>query len=102
LADLTIETFAMESAWLRAQKAVLSVGEADAKHKLNMATVFINSNLGKLAGIATEALAALAEGDEFEKTLEELQAISKFTPKNVIALRREIAATISGAGKYVS
>lgn len=101
LADLAIQAFAMESAWLRAQKAVAKDGEAKAKLKLNMAKAFINANIGRLEEIAKETLAALAEGEELTKLLGNLQSLSQYTPQNTIALRQEIVAAISAAGKYV-
>jgi alkylation response protein AidB-like acyl-CoA dehydrogenase len=102
LADLAIEAFAMESAWLRAQKAAIKLGENDAKHKLNMATMYIYTNISSLVSMATEILAELAADAELENALAELQILSKFTPRDTIGLRREIAATVSNAGKYVS
>lgn len=101
LADLAIQAFAMESAWLRAQKAVAKNGEAKAKLKLNMAKAFINSTFGRLEDIAKEILAALSKGDELVKLLGNLQYLSRYTPQNTIALRQEIGAAISAASKYV-
>lgn len=101
LADLATQTFAMESAWLRARKAVAKEGEANAKLKLDMATVFINTAIGRMGEIAKEALAALAEGEELAKRLGDLQNLSQYTPRNTITIRQEIAAAISEAGKYV-
>ena len=101
LADLAIQAYAMESAWLRAQKAAAKSGDDAAKTKINMATLYINANFNKLANIATEALADIVDPGDLVSTLEQLQVISKFTPKNTIGIRREIAATISAAGKYV-
>ncbi len=101
LADLAIGTFAMESAWLRADKAMANAGAADAKLKLNLAQAYINSTFGILVHVAEETLAALAEGNELTSLLESLQSLSRFTPRNTVALRQEIAAAISEAGKYV-
>lgn len=101
LADLAIQVFAMESAWLRAQKAASKLGEDEAKIKLNMATVYINSTISELVNIARETLAAIAEGTELTDVLEQLRILSIFTPRNTVGLRREIAAAISDAGKYV-
>lgn len=101
LADLSIQAFAMESAWLRAQKAVAKVGEDDAKQKLRMATVYINANIGAMVNMSVEVLAAIAEGNELAGALEQLRALTNYTPRNTIGLRQEIAAAVSGAGKYV-
>lgn len=100
-ADLAIQAFAMESAWLRAQKAVANGGEAGAKLKLNMATAFINTTIGHMVETAKDTLAALAEGEELAKRLGDLKNLSQHTPLNTITIRQEIAAAISEAGKYV-
>ena len=101
LADLAIQVYAMESAWLRADKAIANQGEIDAKLKLSMAAAYINSTFSIMVHVAGETLAALAEGRELTSLLENLQMLSRYTPKNTVALRREIAAAISEAGKYV-
>ncbi|TGE33616.1 acyl-CoA dehydrogenase family protein [Desulfosporosinus sp. Sb-LF] len=101
LADLAIQAFAIESAWLRAQKALANEGEAKSKLKLSMAMAYINSTVGLLEYTAKETLTALAEGEELPNLLENLQKLTKYTTRNTVALRQEIAAAISGEGKYV-
>jgi alkylation response protein AidB-like acyl-CoA dehydrogenase len=101
LADLAIQAFAMESAWLRAQKAVANQGEGGARLKLSMAKAYINSTIGLMEKVATETMAALAEGEELANLLQNLQSLARYTPRNSIGLRQEIAAAISEAGKYV-
>ncbi|SHI08730.1 acyl-CoA dehydrogenase family protein [Desulfosporosinus lacus] len=101
LADMAIRAFAMESAWLRAQKAVANEGEAKAKLKLSMARTYINAVVGLLEYSAKETLAALAEDEELASLLEDLQRLTKYTTRNTVALRQEIAAAISESGKYV-
>jgi len=101
LADLATWAFGMESAWLRADKALANQGESDAKLKLNMAAAYINHTFGIMVQVAGETLAALAEGDELASLLDSLQMLSRYTPKNTVALRKEIAAAVSEAGKYV-
>ena len=100
LADLAIQAFAMESAWLRAQKAVAKEGETKAKLKGWMTSAFIYGNIGYLESIAKEILSALAEGQELESLLKDLHAVTQCTLRNTIALHRDIAAAVSEAGKY--
>jgi alkylation response protein AidB-like acyl-CoA dehydrogenase len=100
LADLAILTFSIESAWLRAQKAVLNEGELKAKLKLTMATAYIHSAICHLEYTAKETLSSLAVGRELEGLFNNLQNLKKYTPKNIISLRQEIAAAISESGKY--
>ena len=101
LADLATQVFAMESAWLRAQKALENRGEADVKLMLAMAKTYINTTIGRLEETAKETMAALAEGEGLEKLLDNLQKLSRFTPLNTLVMRQEIASAVSGAGKYV-
>lgn len=101
LADLAIRTFAIESAWIRAQKAVDNEDGAKAKLKQSMAMAYINSTVGLLEYSAKETLTALAEGEELISLLENLQRLTQYTIRNTVALRQEIAAAISEDGKYV-
>ena len=101
LADLAIRAFAVESAWLRAQKAVSNGGGTKAKIKQSMAMAYINSTVGLLEYSAKETLTALAEGEELANLLKNLHKLTQYTIRNTIALRQEIAAVISEDGKYV-
>ncbi|WP_206809014.1 acyl-CoA dehydrogenase family protein [Paradesulfitobacterium ferrireducens] len=101
LADIAIGAFAMESAWLRAEKAAAKDGEAGAKLKTMMAKTYIYANISRLKTAAQEVLAALAEGQELEGLLAKLDKLTRYTPVNTVALRQEIAAAVSDAGKYV-
>ncbi|MDR3089123.1 MAG: acyl-CoA dehydrogenase family protein [Desulfobulbaceae bacterium] len=100
LADLAIYAYACETALVRARKYEAKKG-AGAKHMLNMATVFLYASAEKLKAIARESLCAMAEGDGLAAKLAELDTLTRYTPVNLIALRGEIAAKISEAGKYV-
>ncbi|MDO0823364.1 acyl-CoA dehydrogenase family protein [Desulfosporosinus nitroreducens] len=100
LADLAIRAFAIESAWLRSQKAAANDGGTKAKLKQNMAMAYINSTVGLLEYSAKETLTALAEGEELASLLDNLQRLTKYTTRNTVSLRQEIAAAISEDGKY--
>jgi alkylation response protein AidB-like acyl-CoA dehydrogenase len=100
LADLATQAFAMESAWLRAQKAVTNEGEAKASLKLSMASAYISSTIGRLEYTAKETLTALAENQELALLLENLRRLTNYTPLNTMALREKIAAAVSENGKY--
>jgi alkylation response protein AidB-like acyl-CoA dehydrogenase len=101
LADLAMGVFAMESVWLRAQKALTKDGETGTKLKNSMTEAFIYSHIGKLELIAKDTIAALAEGEVLQALESDLRKLAVYTPKNVIALRQEIAAAVSEASKYV-
>ncbi len=101
IADMAILTFGMESAWLRAQKAVTVNGKESARIKLNMATVFINTAINTVYNIAQEVVASLEEGEKLVKRLYELQELCKYTPSNTINIRQEIASDVTTAAKYI-
>jgi Acyl-CoA dehydrogenases len=101
LADLAIQAFGMESAWLRTQKAAANEGEAKAKLKLSMTRAYINSTIDVLKYTSKETLTALAEGEELAKLLSDLEKVTQYSLQNTIALRQEVAAAISENGKYV-
>lgn len=101
LADMCMLVFGMESAWLRAQKAVANEGEAKARVKLCMTEVFAYSAISAMVNLAREIMAGLAVGEELEKLLAEVHKLCQFIPVNTIGLRQEIAAAVSAAGKYV-
>src|SRR6266545_7984910 len=63
IADMTIETYAMESAVLRAQKLVESKGEAGATLALAMTRVYLTQAMEKIEAAAKKVIAAVAEGD---------------------------------------
>ncbi len=100
LADLATQAFAMESAWLRAQKAVANEGEARAKLKISMASAYIHPAIGRLEYTAKETLTALAEGQELAELLDNLKHLTQYAPRNTVALRQEIATAVSENGKY--
>jgi alkylation response protein AidB-like acyl-CoA dehydrogenase len=101
LADLAIGAFAMESSWLRAQKAVEKKGEKLSGLKVKMANSFVYSTMGKLGLIASQVLAAVSAGNELKQLREDLAKLMHFNLIDGIALNREIASEISAAGKYV-
>lgn len=101
LANLAMQALAMESAWLRGEKALLKQGQQAARLKQTMAAAYSYGTIGKLVCEAKEILAALAEGEELGKALITLDRLALYTPQNTVALRQEIAAAVSEAGRYV-
>jgi alkylation response protein AidB-like acyl-CoA dehydrogenase len=102
LADMVITAFAMECSWLRAQKATGRESEAFARRKMNMARAFIYSRLPRLGLLAAEVVRALCSDQEAQDLMVDLSKLMQYTTDDVIALRQEIAASISEVGKYVA
>ncbi|HYG97854.1 MAG TPA: acyl-CoA dehydrogenase family protein [Terriglobales bacterium] len=100
LADIIIETFAMESAVLRAQKIATTRGEAAAKLPIAMAQVYVEKAMNTIEARAKRLIAAVAEGDMLRTQMAILRRLLKYEPYNTIVLRQQIAAKLIETGKY--
>src|SRR5580698_7301608 len=100
IADMTIETYAMESAVLRTQKMVEQKGEASAALPIAMTRVYLTQALEKIEAAAKKVIADVAEGDMLRTQLAIVRRLSKHEPFNTIALRQQIAQKTIEAGKY--
>jgi alkylation response protein AidB-like acyl-CoA dehydrogenase len=100
IADMTIETYAMESAVLRAQKLVESKGEKEAALAIAMTRVYLTQAMEKIEAAAKRVIAAVAEGDMLRTQLAILRRLAKYEPFNTIELRQKIAQRTIEVGKY--
>jgi butyryl-CoA dehydrogenase len=100
IADMTIETYAMESAVLRAQKLVESRGEKESALAIAMTRVYLTSAMEKVEAAAKRIIAAVAEGDMLRTQLAILRRLAKYEPFNTIELRQQIAQRAIEVGKY--
>ncbi len=100
IADMVIETYAMESAVLRAQKIVESSGEAAAALPIAMTRVYLTQAMEKIEAAAKKVIAAVADGDMLRTQLAILRRLAKHEPFNSIELRQEIAQKMVERGKY--
>jgi alkylation response protein AidB-like acyl-CoA dehydrogenase len=92
IADVIMETFAMESAQLRSQKNSLAA---------DICAVLLPDSMARIEMFARPILAACAEGDALRANLAILRRFAKFEPVDSIALRRRIAERLLAAGRYV-
>jgi alkylation response protein AidB-like acyl-CoA dehydrogenase len=100
IADMTIETYAMESAVLRAQKIVETKGEAGAALPIAMTQVYLSQAMEKVESAARKVIAAVADGDMLRTQLAILRRLAKYEPFNTIELRQQIAQKLIERGKY--
>ncbi|GAX88834.1 acyl-CoA dehydrogenase family protein [Effusibacillus lacus] len=100
LADIMIEIYAMESAILRTKKA-LAKDVDKAQLKVAMTKAYVNDAFARLEAIGRETLAAMEEGDMLRTQLSIFKKLTRFNPANTVALKREIAAKVIEAAKYV-
>lgn len=100
IADMTIETYAMESAVLRAQKLVEANGGPASALAVAMTRVYLTQAMEKVEAAARRVLAAVAEGDLLRTQLAILRRLAKHEPFNTIALGQQIAQRVIEVGKY--
>jgi alkylation response protein AidB-like acyl-CoA dehydrogenase len=98
LADILIDTYAADSAVLRARSAARSRSAAASLHA-DAARVFVNDAAMRIDASARQALAAMTEGDTLRTMLAALRRLLKVTPVNTVAMRRRLAdATVEKRG----
>jgi alkylation response protein AidB-like acyl-CoA dehydrogenase len=97
LADLCIDTYAAESAVLRAAAATGAEGSLHT----DAAAVYVHEAAGRVELNARAALAAMAEGDVLRTQLAALRRLLKVTPANTVAMRRRLADATVARGGYL-
>ena len=100
IADMTIESYAMESAVLRAQKIAETKGEAAAALPIAMTRVYLSQAMEKIESAAKKVIAAVADGDMLRTQLAIFRRLAKYEPFNTIELRQQIAQKVIERGKY--
>lgn len=101
LADMMIAIYAMESALLRTKKRIAQAGEDKAALYIAMTTVFIQEEFGKIEALAKETLSYMETGDMLRTQLSILKKLTKRSAVNTLSLKRQIAAEVIRAEKYV-
>ena len=100
LADILIDTYAAESAVLRAQDAT-GRKLTNAELHQDAARVYVNEAAGRIEIAARNALAAMADGDTLRTQLAALRRLLKVTPANTVVMRRRLAEAASAKGGYI-
>ena len=101
IADVIMDTYAMESAILRTRKLVASQGETSSARYLDMTRVFCNDAVERIETSAKNTLSGMSEGDELRTLLAALRRFTKLQPMNTIAARQRIADDMIAANRYV-
>ena len=97
-ADILIDTYAAESAVLRAREAA---SRTDAALHEAAARTFVNDATQRIQATATNALAAMAEGDTLRTLMAALRRVLKPQPINTVALRRLLADATVARDRYI-
>jgi alkylation response protein AidB-like acyl-CoA dehydrogenase len=101
IADMVIETYAMESAVLRTQKLIENNGESASALPIAMTHVYLSQAMEKIEAAARKVIAAVAEGDMLKTQMAILRRLAKHDPFNTVAARQKISERVLEAGKYV-
>ena len=102
IADMVIETFAMDSCLLRARKFIETHGEQKASLVTAMTQIYIAGAMTRLEAAARKVIAAVAKGDMMRTQMAIVRRLVKFDPVNVIELQEKVAARVLETGKYVT
>jgi alkylation response protein AidB-like acyl-CoA dehydrogenase len=101
IADIIMDTYAMETAVLRTRKLSAGQGAAAVESYVTMTRVFCNDAVGRIEAKAKATLAGMSEGDELRTLLAALRRFTKLQPMNTVAARQQIADELIKANKYV-
>ena len=99
-ADILIDTFAAESAVLRALQAGTEA-PTTAELQTDAACVYVSDAAARVESAARSALAAMAEGDTLRMHLAALRRLLKVTPVNTVAMRRRLADAVVDRAGYM-
>ena len=99
IADMMMETFAMESSLLRARKLAAAGKGANAA---DMTAVFLRDAMSRVEFSARHVVGGCAEGDALRTHMAVLRRLAKYDPVNAVALRRQVAARLLARGRYVA
>ncbi|WP_128894016.1 acyl-CoA dehydrogenase family protein [Longirhabdus pacifica] len=99
ISDLMISAFAMESVLLRTKK---QLAKDDSKDYLSVAMtqVYIQETFEEMMKVGKHALAAMEEGDSLHTQMSIVRKMARFTPDNLVELKRNIAAQVITKQQY--
>jgi F0F1-type ATP synthase membrane subunit b/b' len=93
LADMALQIYALESAWLRTEKA-----KAKGNHDLRVKLCHIQAQ--RSAQVLRQAANEIAFALEDEALLQTLEALCRQAPQNIKTIRREVAKAMLDIGEY--
>lgn len=101
IANIANDVFAIDSAVARTLKAIDRDGEEAAKQKVLYTEIFAQEALARIEAEAKEIVVASTDGDNRRMMLSALRKLTRFEPHNLIAKKREAAAGLIEAEKYI-
>jgi alkylation response protein AidB-like acyl-CoA dehydrogenase len=101
IANIANQLFAMESVVVRTLKAIERDGVEKANQKILYTQIFCQEAFAIIEAEAKDTLLASVEGDAGRITLSALRKLTRNNPYNLIPKKREAAAKLIEAEKYV-
>lgn len=101
IADIVSNVYAMESALLRTEKAIAQSGVEKNKQKVLYTQIFCQEAFNEIEAHAKETIVAVEHGDMLRMMLSALRKLTRHTPINIIAKKREAAQALIEAERYV-
>ncbi|KXG09608.1 putative acyl-CoA dehydrogenase [Anoxybacillus sp. P3H1B] len=101
IADIVSNIYAMESALLRTEKAIQKFGAEKNKQKILYTEIFCQEAFNEIEAHAKETIVAVEQGDMLRMMLSALRKLTRHTLINVIAKKREAAAALIEAERYI-
>ncbi|MGX6445396.1 acyl-CoA dehydrogenase family protein [Neobacillus sp. K501] len=100
IADIVSNAYAMESVVLRTEKAIAKTGLEKNQQKLLYTQIFCQEAFNEIEQHAKETLVATEQGDTLRMLVSALRKLTRYTPINVIAKKREAADVLIAAERY--
>ncbi|WP_040285740.1 acyl-CoA dehydrogenase family protein [Sporosarcina koreensis] len=101
IADIANNIFAMESALLRAEKAVDKNGPEKERQKVLYTEIICQEAFAAIERDAKETLYAAVDGDNQRMMVSALRKLTRSNPYNIIAKKREASEKLIDAARYV-
>jgi hypothetical protein len=96
LSDLFMETFAMESTFLRCRNLVAN-GNSVAQE---ICQVFLRDAITRMQAASQNVLSACS-GSELDRHMSKLRSLAEYQPVNAIQLRRNVAERLLSSERYI-
>jgi alkylation response protein AidB-like acyl-CoA dehydrogenase len=97
ISDIVMEVFAVESSLLRSRKLAASGKGTNAAE---MCAVFLREAMDRIEISSRNVIGACSTGNALRENMAALRGFANYDPINAIALRRNIASRLLGAGSY--
>jgi alkylation response protein AidB-like acyl-CoA dehydrogenase len=96
LSDLFMETFAMESTFLRCRNFAANENGA----AQDICRIFLRDSISRMQSASQNVLSACS-GNDLDRHMSKLRSLAEYQPVNAIQLRRNVAERLLGSERYI-